>query len=341
MPLDLKSLVETPRLLIEAELSPLQGTRFQPTGFPNLGAAIYKAPDGADMLLVESAQSVANRLEAVCWDSVSDDWIKPLRGLPVVKVVDGNKIPLTNSVLEAHRLNSPYIANSQWFNTLKHEIDYDKKASRPIDMRCRVYPALLKYDPNSLLHGIFLEKIAGVVRSPRALSGFVEATNVTVASSGGVKNDRVDATGKSEGGGAAEGYGNVPFSRDEFTAKKISAYFNLDVAQICAFGLGPEVEKLLIALALFKIRKFLAEGLRLRTACDLNLDAINVAKPDDFACPELPALTAALPALINDVAAKALFADPAVTAVTWVPKSRKGKGKSDNESAGDDRADDE
>lgn len=88
MPLDLKALEGAPRLLIEATLKPLQGGRFQPTGFPNLGAATYKTPGGADMLLVESAQSIANRLEAVCWDDVSDDWVEPLKGLPVVKVAD-------------------------------------------------------------------------------------------------------------------------------------------------------------------------------------------------------------------------------------------------------------
>jgi CRISPR-associated protein Csb1 len=38
MALDLSSLKDAPRLLIEALLKPLQGSRFQPTGFPNLGA---------------------------------------------------------------------------------------------------------------------------------------------------------------------------------------------------------------------------------------------------------------------------------------------------------------
>ena len=56
MPLDLKPLENSTRLLMEAPLQPLQGTRFQPTGFPNLGAARYKSPDGGEMLLVESAQ---------------------------------------------------------------------------------------------------------------------------------------------------------------------------------------------------------------------------------------------------------------------------------------------
>ncbi len=323
MSLDFAPLATAQRLLIQARLGPLQGHRFQPTGFPNLGAATYKAPDGSDMLLVESAQSVANRLEAVCWDLVADDWVRPLQGLPVVKAVDGKKASLTNSVLEAHRLNSPYIANSDWFNTMKTEIGYSEKISRPIDMRGKVYPVLLKYDPNSLLHGIFLEKIAGVIRTPRALSGFVEADSVTVASSGGVKNDRVDATGKSEGGGAAEGYGNVPFARDEFIAKQITAYFNLDLAQIRAFGLGDAAEKLLIALALFKVRKFLAEGLRLRTACDLDLISLNVTRPSAFVVPELADLETELPALIKVVAAKGQFSTPPVTTVVWQPKEKK------------------
>ena len=317
MSTDFTVLKDKPRLLIEAELQPLQGTRFQPTGFPNLGAATYQAPDGTDMLLVESAQSIANRLEAVCWDEVADDWVEPLKGLPMVKVLDSNGNRLTNSVLEAHRLNSPYIANSDWFTkTLKQEIGHDKDAACPVDMRGKVFPALLKYDPNSLIHGIFLEKIAGVIRSPRALSGFIEAQNVRVASSGGVKNDRVDATGKSAGGGASEGYGNVPFSRDEYSAQKIIAYFNLDLAQIRAFGLGEEVEHLLIALSLFKIRKFLATGLRLRTACDLALGEMTVTCPEQgFTLPELSKLEEDLPRLIDDVAKKEKFANPAITEV--------------------------
>ncbi len=321
MPLNLAPLRNRPRLLIEARLRPLQGHRFQPTGFPNLGAATYKVPAGEDMLLVESAQSVANRLESVCWDDVAGDWVLPLRGLPFVKVVDSKGVPLTNSLLEAHRLNSAYIANSDWFKQLKDEIGYDEKADHPVDMRGKVYPALLKYDPNSLLHGLFLEKLAGSVRVPRALSGFIEAANVTLVSSGGVKNDRVDAKGKSGGGGgAAEGYGNVPFARDEYAAESITAYFNLDLVQIRAYGLG-DAEDLLVALALFKIAKFLDGGLRLRTACDLEVETVTVKGPADFVLPGLAELETALPQLIAATAGKKkIFADPATTSVVWKPK---------------------
>lgn len=319
MQLDLTLLDSAQRLLIEATLKPLQGDRFQPTGFPNLGAATYKAPDGTGMLLVESAQSVANRLEAVCWDEVTGEWIPPLRGLPVVKVADEDGTALTNSILEAHRLNSTFIENSDWFVRLKREIDYDEKHARPINMRAAVYPALLKYDPNSLLHGVFLESIAGVIRCPRALSGFIEAKDVGIASSGGVKNDRVDPTGKMSGG-ATKGGGNVPFSRDEFTAQKITAYFNLDLAQIRAFGLGKTAEQLLVALALFKIRMFLANGLRLRTACDLDLVSLDVKRPDGFEIPALEDLEETVPGIIVAVATEGRFADPPVTTVTWRKK---------------------
>jgi CRISPR-associated protein Csb1 len=44
MPIDFSKLDGAPRLLIEASLRPVQGVRFQPTGFPNLGAATYRPP---------------------------------------------------------------------------------------------------------------------------------------------------------------------------------------------------------------------------------------------------------------------------------------------------------
>jgi len=69
-------------------------------------------PDSTEMLLVESAQSMANRLENVCCDPTAKDWVAPLRGLPYVTVVNGDGEEITNSLLEAHRLNSPYILES-------------------------------------------------------------------------------------------------------------------------------------------------------------------------------------------------------------------------------------
>src|SRR4051812_36067671 len=113
---ELAVLKNKPRVLIEADLKPVAGTRIQPTGFPDLGPATYEAPgdDGGTVatLLVESAQSMANRLEAVCWDEAADDIAPDVKGLPFVKVKLaglGDGTDTTCSLLEFHRLNSPYI----------------------------------------------------------------------------------------------------------------------------------------------------------------------------------------------------------------------------------------
>ena len=178
MPLDLSPLQDESRLLIEAALKPVQGSRFQPTGFPNLGHAAYESPDGQGrIVLVESAQSMANRLETVCWDEVADDWTSALRGLPVVKVVDPQGAALTNSVLEAHRLNSPYILEGKDRTVL--DVLKDRLASMEegrVDLR-GLARILLEFDTNALLHGVFLAKrelAGGRLRMPRALSAFVE-----------------------------------------------------------------------------------------------------------------------------------------------------------------------
>jgi len=325
MPLNLDALATAPRLLLEAHLQPLQGTRFQPTGFPNLGAATYDGPNGERMLLVESAQSMANRLETVCWDKPSDDWVKPLRGLPLVKVVrkskdkDGKEIeePLTNTVLEAHRINSPYVLEGKDKSVLQSlTLHLAEMKEGPVDIK-KLAAVLLKVDTNALIHGVFLAKsdlAGGRLRLPRALSSFIEAEEVKEAQSGGVKNDHVNPSGDT-----GKGFGNVPFARSEFTSAKIIAYFNLDLAQIRAFGLGDSVSQLLIALALFKIQALLDSGLRLRTACDLEVkqSGIVVKRPTGFALPTLVELESALPALIAAVAKEQKWPDDRVTRVNW------------------------
>ncbi|MXY66545.1 type I-U CRISPR-associated protein Cas7 [Candidatus Poribacteria bacterium] len=297
MSLNLNALEDAPRLLVKARLEPVQGTRFQPTGFPEIGAAQYEGPNGESMLLVESAQSMANRLEAVCWDKSADDWVPELRGLSVVKVLDKNSEPLTNSVLEAHRINSPYILegkDKKVLQLLKDELADMEEGM--VDLG-KLAGVLLRLDANSLLHGVFLAKkelAGGRLRLPRALSGFVEAMEVKVAASGGVKNDSVDPKGDT-----SKGFGNVPFSRDEFVSPEITAYFNLDLAQIRGYGFSKEVETLLVTLALFKVRRFLETGLRLRTACDLDCRSVEVQRPKGFQLPPLGDLKNSLPELIS------------------------------------------
>lgn len=316
--MNFEAIKDSPRLLIESRLRPLQGTRFQPTGFPDLGAADYQVGT-TRMVLVESAQSMANRLEAVCWDEGADELVPALRGLPFVKskLPDGTE---TNSILEAHRLNSPYIVNGKGFETIKESIGFEK--DKPFNRR-KLAAALMRFDPCSLVHGIFLEKIGGVVRLPRLLSAFIEAKNATIAPSGGVKIDRVQPATEGENttyGKAKDGYGNVPFHRDEYAAESISAYFNIDLALLRGYGLGPAAEALLLGLSLYKIQKVLHEGMRLRTACDLAVIERAVTSPKDYVLPTLDDLENALPELIAQVGD--LFSENPVLTVEYQKKGK-------------------
>ncbi|NWG12450.1 MAG: type I-U CRISPR-associated protein Cas7 [Acidobacteria bacterium] len=320
--LDLSKLERVPRLLMEADLRPLQGSRFQPTGFADLGAARYTLPDGTEMLLVESAQSVANRMELVCWDEATADLIAPLRGLPYLRVNRRDGHMLTNSILEAHRINSPYLLKGQdkkIFNLLKEQVAGFETG--PVDIS-RLARLVFEYDTGAVLHGVFLAQpdlAGGRLRLTRVLSGFIEAKNVRVAESGGVKNDRVDPSGDTK-----SGFGNVPFPRTEFTAEKITAYFNLDLSLLRGYGLPDNAIRLLVALALFKVRRFLSTGLRLRTACDLRVDGgLRVTQPEGFTVPSEHDLLQDCTKLIAACRVEGLCADPPVTQVTWVPPTKK------------------
>lgn len=314
---DLKTLFAAlenqPRLLIEAELKPVQGDRFQPTGFPDLGAATYKRPnsDGTftSMLLVESAQSMANRLEKVCWDNVDDAIVSTLAGLPhvVVSYADGSK---TSSIQEAHRLNSYYLFDT---TDLKDKLasGLGKSLSGTLDIR-KVAQSIFQFDVGSILHGVFFAKsnfFEGRARLQRLLSSFVEAEGTEVVASGGAKLDRFTSKGEAneEGKrGSEEGRGNIIYSRTEFAARKIRAFFNLDLATLRGYGLDkefPGANELIISIALYKILRLLNEGLRLRTACDFAVHSLAATRPNalDLSGSDelLTELEAALPQMIR------------------------------------------
>jgi CRISPR-associated protein Csb1 len=334
MGIDFSKLDKEPRLLLEARLKPLQGTRFQPTGFPNLGPATYDGPDGSRMLLVESAQSMANRLETVCWDTVANDWVTPLRGLSVVKVTDAQKRPLTNSVLEPHRINSPYVLEGKdrtVFEHLKKELADMEEGM--VDIK-KLALVLLNMDSNALLHGVFLAKkelAGGRLRLPRSISAFIEAVDVREAQSGGVKNDPVNPSGDT-----SRGFGNVPFARSEFVAGRVTAYFNLDLAQLRGYGLGETVTRMLTALGLFKVQAFLKSGLRLRTACDLECEGLTVTRPKGFEVPSLEELEKELPGLIEKAAQEQKWPKDRVTSVVWEDDGKSAKGKKGKDDEGDE-----
>lgn len=326
---NLEALDKVSRLLLTVPLHPVQGDRFQPTGFPSLGAATYQTKDGPK-LLVESAQSMANRLEATCWNITTNQPVEALAGISHVTVYR-KKAFLTDTMLESHRINSPYILEGKdktFHNAIKEELGGLEEG--PID-RKKLAEVLLKYDVGSLIHGVFLAKkelAGGRLRIARALSAFIEASGVSIAASGGVKNDHVNPSGDTKAG-----FGNVPFSRDEYVADQIDCHINLDLAQIRGYGLDKKAQDLLVLLALYRVRKLLDGDLRLRTACDLEpRDRSNLvsSRPAGYTLPALPEIDAAVRTAIG--ACKGFMTH---TKVEFEDELKKGK-----ESTSEDDSDD-
>jgi CRISPR-associated protein Csb1 len=335
MTLDLTALANAPRLLFAVPLKPLQGQRFQPTGFPGLGAATFRSASG-DSLLVESAQSMANRLEATFWDEAAQDVIAPAQGISHVRVKRADGSFLTDTILEAHRLNSPYLlegSNKVFFDLLKTELG--GLETGPVD-RKTFAKVLLKLDVGSLLHGVFLAKkelAGGRLRLARALSAFIESDGARVAASGGVKNDHVNPSGD-----AKFGFGNVPFARDEFTADSIKLYANLDLAQLRGYALGADATRLLVVMALYKLRALLDGHLRLRTACDLTPveSSVTATAPSGFVLPPLEPLAQALAAAVGACAGQMV-----ITEAVFEDAVKAAKNKDNAQDGGTRPADDE
>ncbi len=270
------------RTVLEVDLVPLAGRRFQPTGFPDLGAAEFDDADGGKALLVESAQSMANRLEATTWDEAKADQAEALASLPYLRVVGTDGAFLSSSRLEAHRLASAYVMKGK----VNGEDGSDwmlgrlgLAVGRPLDYRA-VARACFALDPVSLVHGVFFarKEWPWQPKIARAVTSFVEAYQVIPAVSGGVKRDIVNNQGKE--GATTEGYGMVPYHRVEYTAQVITAYFTTDLQQFRSYGLSDPATALLAALADFEIGTLLQGGLRLRTACDLAVHEVRGTQPD-------------------------------------------------------------
>ena len=305
--------LDSDRLLADVLLEPIQGSRFQPTGFPSLGPAEFTSmgseSKSVNCLLVESAQSMANRLEMVCWDMAKNELVEVLEGMPSITVKDENDHFLTNSLLEAHRMNSAYMLGTD-DKTLKDKIEEElkitgKKGKIAINLARFVF----KYDPNSILHGFWLSNgdiAGGRCKMTRSLSSFIEAENVKPIVSGGVKFDHVDPKGGEDG--AEKGFGHIPYSRTEYSAESIKAYFNIDLALIKSYGLGDVANEFLQTLALWKIRSFLQRGLRLRTSCDLKVkERLKSTYPESVDIPDLDSLGKDLKKLIEECKNNGLF----------------------------------
>lgn len=314
------------REVLDVPLRPVAGSRFQPTGFPDLGAAIFEKPvlaaDGTtswrDALLVESAQSMANHLESTGWDIGEQGPVETLDGLPYVEVRHREGDYLTSSRTEAHRLSSAFIRESELDGTSMIEVLKDRLElveDRPIAPR-EIARQVFALDPLCLLHGVFFSdgKLPAQPKIARAITGFVEAEDVKPAQSGGVKFD--DVRHKNVvGGGSSEGYGTIPFHRTEYVAGRLTASFIIDLAQIEAFGLPGHGAELLADIARWEIRSLLDGGMRLRTACDLEALSDELVLRDGTIFPTLDELATRVRKGIDGVDGLLVQRDPWV--VEW------------------------
>lgn len=309
------------REYFDVQLQPLAGARFQPTGFPDVGPALFERPMGDNewqtCLLVESVQSMANHLEATAWDEGLQQPVDAFAGLPYVRVEAADGRYLTSSRTEPHRLAAAFVKDSQLHGVGMREVVRERLGLRddaPLAPR-DIARAVFALDPMCLVHGVFFAEKAtvwpGQPKVARALTAFVEAHDVRSAVSGGVKRDDVRHS-VADTAGATEGYGFVPFHRTEYVARQVVASFALDLDQLASYGLPEPARQLLATAARWEVRRLLDGGFRPRTACDL---AVRDRTQVDALLPELQQLTGDLTRLTNEC--RELWGDHQPLLVTW------------------------
>lgn len=275
---------------IKANLVPRDEKPYiQPTGFPDIGACLFTDKDGARRCLVESEQSMTNRLEAVCMTDAGE-WIDKWQSLPLIRVTDKEENLLATNLTEPHRIASSYIlegkSNSKKFQDVLWPaigiVGSGDTEKFPLNGRTRLDKTLFAVDPAALLHGFqFIQTKFVGLRQPRILHARLEATLAgdEEMNYGMVKVDSIEPESAAEKG-ANKGQSIAPKSRVIW--KDITATFELDLLSLKSLHIEEEHKKFLLRLALWKIGAFLSDypafdarsrqilpALRLRSDCHL------------------------------------------------------------------------
>ena len=299
-------LLQQDRVLLSAELHLANGSFFQPTGFPDIGACIYTDGAGEPRCLVESEQSMANRLEAVCMKAPGV-WREPLADkLPVIRVANKKNRLLATNLTEPHRVASSYVLEGSVNGTtlqdkLKKHLSIDDK-TWPLDGREKLTQAVFALDPGAILHGFqFMQWEAVGLRAARLLHARLEAV---LADDGEIHYGLVKVDGIEPESSAAKksNKGQSIGAKARYVPKSIQATFEIDVLALRERSLVPASDgegvtgnsgnqtarRFLLALALWKIYRFLTNApafdartgdtmgaLRLRADCSLALGTVN------------------------------------------------------------------
>lgn len=287
-------------VLIRAFLKLKNGDFLQPTGFPDIGPCIYRGKDGRYHCLIESEQSMSNRLEAVCLKSPGI-WVDDLRGLPLITVTgETTEALLATNLTEPHRIASSYILESI-LEIPPYKLEIKKIFERmiglqnggaiwPLDRRADLENLVFALDPAALLHGFqFVQwKFVGL-RQTRLIHARLEATLPADydVHYGLVKFDAIepDAMQRNQ---KHTNKGQTIAAKSRIVPKEITATFEIDVLGLKSLSLDEEKKKFLLGLGLWKIGAFLSDkpsfdprsretrpSLRLRADCHLECESIS------------------------------------------------------------------
>lgn len=264
--------------------------------------------------IVDSPASMANHLEAVCLDGPTGSPHSDLAGLPYVRCVtdkddspskdDSLETLVCTTLTEGHRLASDYFlegfAEPKWVPEAKKvkgksgngkgdtipahwfgirfrdrlreefgvkEVKKDKTYFIWPATWWKIYRTIFKYDPNSLVHGVMFAKEQ--IKVSRMLTAHMEAFGATRVGRSGVKFDRLGKTTS----------GQPIFAVDEETAETILSTFILDLALLRSYGRDKEglsgvQKRLLLDLAIWKIKRLLQSPFRFRTGCQLTCSGV-------------------------------------------------------------------
>ncbi len=285
----LEQMYSKDRVIITAKLTLATGAFLQPTGFPDIGSCIYTDADGNRRCLVESEQSMANRLEAVCMKSPGH-WVDELKHLPVIEVRDANNCLLATNLTEPHRIASSYVLEGKLNGSDVKSMLTDRLglgeggASWPLDRRESLEKLVFALDPAALLHGFqFVQwKFVGL-RQTRLLSARLECllAEEPEVHYGMVKFDLIEPS--SQGEGTNKGQSIAAKSRVVAARDGIKATFDIDLLGLKNLAVDESQKKFLLALALWKIGALLSNqasfdarsrqtspSLRLRADCYLS-----------------------------------------------------------------------
>lgn len=276
------------RVIITAQLSQANGAFLQPTGFPDIGSCIYTDANGKKRCLVESEQSMANRLEAVCMKAPGY-WVDELNCLPVIEVRADGTLIATN-LTEPHRIASSYVLEShingsEIKDKLETKLELGNGGSTwPLDKRDALEKLIFALDPGALIHGFqFVQwKFVGL-RQTRLLSARLECelAEEPEVQYGMVKFDLIEPGAQAEG--TNKGQSIAAKSRVVPAKNGITATFDIDLLGLKNLSLSDPEKKFLLALALWKVGALLSNkpafdarsrqtspALRLRADCYLS-----------------------------------------------------------------------